>query len=187
MALRNYELMMVLLPDMDDDAKEEALNRVNRYVDDNGGTIESQEKWGNVRKLAYPINDHTEGSYILTNLKLEPSSVGDLDASLKVSENILRHLIIKVDQFQETVTSGNDSTTEVNAESTVTEKAEASTDDSGPEEIPNEGAGVVVEEEQASAELDEVVSESETDNNLEEVATEGNAEVGTEDKASEQQ
>jgi small subunit ribosomal protein S6 len=124
MALRNYELMMVLSPSMDDDATEEALNRVNQYVDNNGGTIEGQEKWGNVRKLAFPINNNTEGNYILTNLKLEPSSVEDLDTSLRVSENVLRHLLIKVDKFYEIAGSDNEPTSEVNAEPAVTENPE---------------------------------------------------------------
>jgi small subunit ribosomal protein S6 len=181
MALRNYELMMVLSPSMDDDATEEALNRVNQYVDNNGGTIEGQEKWGNVRKLAFPINNNTEGNYILTNLKLEPSSVEDLDTSLRVSENVLRHLLIKVDKFYEIAGSDNEPTSEVNAEPAVTENPEvnaepavtenpeANTDEPGPEEILSED----VEEDQVSEEVNEVESETEGDNKTEEADPDG--------------
>ena len=87
MALRNYELMMVLLPNMEDEGIEDLLGRVNKYVDENGGSVERQEKWGSLRKLAFPINDYTEGNYILSNLRLEPESIEQLEATLEVSEN----------------------------------------------------------------------------------------------------
>ncbi len=99
MALRNYELMMVLLPTMEDDDVGDLLGRVNRYVEENGGSVESQEKWGSLRKLAFPINDYTEGNYILSNLRLEPESVEQLEAMIEVWENVLRHLVIRVDEF----------------------------------------------------------------------------------------
>ena len=101
MALRNYELMMVLLPNMEDEGIEDLLGRVNKYVDENGGSVERQEKWGSLRKLAFPINDYTEGNYILSNLRLEPESIEQLEATLEVSENVLRHLVIRVDEFQQ--------------------------------------------------------------------------------------
>ena len=48
MALRNYELMMVLLPNMEDEGIEDLLGRVNKYVDENGGSVERQVKWGSL-------------------------------------------------------------------------------------------------------------------------------------------
>ena len=99
MALRNYELMMVLLPTMEDDDVGDLLGRVNRYVEENGGSVERQEKWGSLRKLAFPINDYTEGNYKHSNLRLEPESVEQLEAMIEVWENVLRHLVIRVDEF----------------------------------------------------------------------------------------
>ena len=128
MALRNYELMMVLLPNMEDEGIEDLLGRVNKYVDENGGSVERQEKWGSLRKLAFPINDYTEGNYILSNLRLEPESIEQLEATLEVSENVLRHLVIRVDEFQQVpVTSVEPSVSATTPEASAPAEPEAST------------------------------------------------------------
>ena len=127
MALRNYELMMVLLPNMEDEGIEDLLGRVNKYVDENGGSVERQEKWGSLRKLAFPINDYTEGNYILSNLRLEPESIEQLEATLEVSENVLRHLVIRVDEFQQVpVTSVEPSVSATTPEASAPAEPEAS-------------------------------------------------------------
>ena len=126
MALRNYELMMVLLPNMEDEGIEDLLGRVNKYVDENGGSVERQEKWGSLRKLAFPINDYTEGNYILSNLRLEPESIEQLEATLEVSENVLRHLVIRVDEFQQVpVTSVEPSVSATTPEASAPAEPEA--------------------------------------------------------------
>ena len=127
MALRNYELMMVLLPNMEDEGIEDLLGRVNKYVDENGGSVERQEKWGSLRKLAFPINDYTEGNYILSNLRLESESIEQLEATLEVSENVLRHLVIRVDEFQQVpVTSVEPSVSATTPEASAPAEPEAS-------------------------------------------------------------
>ena len=54
-----------------------------------------------MRKLAYPINNFREGNYILTHLEIEPDSTKDLESSLIISEDILRHLLLSVDSIPE--------------------------------------------------------------------------------------
>lgn len=94
--LKNYELMLVLSPEVDEERADGALNRVTRFITDQGGEVSKQEKWGK-RRLAYPINHFTEGNYILTQFTLEPSLTKELAKSLKLTEEVIRHLLVNVD------------------------------------------------------------------------------------------
>src|SRR3989442_1052495 len=94
--LTNYELMLVLSPTASEEAVNGVLERVTRYANDRGGRIESQEPWGaGRRKLAYPINRFLEGNFVLTNMQLPPESAAELEAQLKINEQVLRHLLVR--------------------------------------------------------------------------------------------
>ena len=67
------------------------------YVTERGGSISNQETWG-VRRLAYPIQRLQEGNYLLTQFVLDPAQVLELDRTLVASEDVLRHLVIKIDK-----------------------------------------------------------------------------------------
>ena len=101
--LRNYELMMVMTPQLDEDGIAATLERVGRYVSERGGTVVQQRRWGNVRRLAYPIRDFKEGTYVLTHLELDAQETGELEASVKASEDILRHLLVRIDEIPEPI------------------------------------------------------------------------------------
>ena len=98
--LRYYELMMVV-PQMDEEGLSATLDRVNNDIGERGGTVVRQQRWGGLRRLAYPINDQNEGNYVLTHLELDPESASELEANLRVSENILRHLLLRIDSIPE--------------------------------------------------------------------------------------
>ena len=100
--MRNYELMMVVLPHLDEESLTVTLGRVNRYIDERGGEVLQQQRWGNVRRLAYPIRSYTEGGYVLTHFQIEPQHTKELEANLIISEDVLRHLLVKVDGFEPT-------------------------------------------------------------------------------------
>jgi small subunit ribosomal protein S6 len=99
--LRYYELMMVVAPEIDEEGISATLERVNHYVSERGGSVVRQERWGRLRRLAYPIKHYNEGNYVLTHLEMEPQDTKDLEASLMVSEDVLRHLLVKVDAIPE--------------------------------------------------------------------------------------
>ncbi len=61
-----------------------------------GGTIANTERWGK-RKLAYPIKHSLEGNYVLIKCKLKPASSRELEANLGISEEVLRHLLVKLE------------------------------------------------------------------------------------------
>ena len=94
---RQYELVYVMNPD----AGEEAVNGLHAQVEEivttRGGQIDKTDNWGR-RRLAYEIDRHKEGIYVLELLTGPGDLVAELDRRLKVADNILRYLIVRVDE-----------------------------------------------------------------------------------------
>lgn len=93
--LRDYELVLVINPEVAEDKFEATIDNVSRFITGNGGVVSNTEQWGK-RKLAYPIRHFVEGSYVLTKFKLKPAFSKELAANLRISEDVLRHLLIRV-------------------------------------------------------------------------------------------
>ena len=93
--LQDYELVLVVSSEVGEDALETALKNVSQFITGKGGVISEEERWGN-RKLAYPIKRSREGNYVLTRCKMSPAWAKELDANLNISEDVLRHLLLKV-------------------------------------------------------------------------------------------
>ena len=93
--LQDYELVLVVSPEVGEDALETVLKNVSQFITGKGGVISEEERWGK-RKLAYPIKRSLEGNYVLTRCKMSPTWAKELDANLNISENVLRHLLLKV-------------------------------------------------------------------------------------------
>ena len=94
--MREYELVMVLSPEVDEDGVARTIDRVTQFIAQRGGSITNQEHWG-TRRLAYPIDDFREGNYVLANLTFEPSLARELEANLKSSAEVIRYLLVKKD------------------------------------------------------------------------------------------
>ena len=92
--LRDYELMVILSPDVGDDVINESLERLNQGITSRGGEVVDVNHWGR-RRLAYPINRHLEGNYVVSQIKLDPTEVPGLEGSLRISEEVIRHMIVK--------------------------------------------------------------------------------------------
>lgn len=94
--LRDYELMVIFKPDLEDQALQEAVERLNGLIAARNGQISSSDVWGR-RRLAYPIQDFRDGIYTVTQLKLDPNGTDELERSLKLNDQIIRYLLIRVD------------------------------------------------------------------------------------------
>lgn len=70
------------------------IERVTRWITAAGGEVLETSPWGR-RRLAYPIQKQVEGFYVLQRLRIPPNAVSDLDRNLRLSEDILRHLIVR--------------------------------------------------------------------------------------------
>lgn len=92
---RDYELVFIISPEVEEESLETIVGNVNQFITGKGGVISSEERWGK-RKLAYPIERFLEGNYVLTRFKMEPVWSKELETNLHISEEILRHLLIKI-------------------------------------------------------------------------------------------
>ena len=93
--LRDYELTVIINPNITEDKLEARLNSISQFVTERGGTVSEIQRWGK-RKLAYPIKHSLEGIYALAKLELKPASGKELEANLQISEDVMRHMLIKV-------------------------------------------------------------------------------------------
>jgi len=94
--LRDYELAFIISPEVAEEKTDTIIDNVSQFITAGGGTISNVERWGK-RKLAYPIRHFTEGDYVLTRFKLSPGLGKELEANLRISEEVLRHLLIKIE------------------------------------------------------------------------------------------
>jgi len=90
--MRDYELVIIVTPEIDEEATAEVVDKVKSWITEAGGSIEAFEEWGR-QKFAYLIRKHKEGLYFLFNLKLDPTAVAGLERNFSIQESILRFLI----------------------------------------------------------------------------------------------
>ena len=94
---RKYELVYVVSPDATEDQVADLHTQVDAIVQRMGGQLEKTENWGR-RKLAYEIGHHKEGFYVLEVITGSGELMKEIDRRLKVTEGLLRHLIVRVDE-----------------------------------------------------------------------------------------
>ncbi len=94
--LRDYELVVIVSPEVSEENLPSALQKVEQLISAKGGSITSVDHWGR-RQLAYPIEKFTDGTYVLNKVKLDPAATKQLEADLLLSDEIIRHLLIVVD------------------------------------------------------------------------------------------
>jgi len=92
--MRRYELMLVLRPDVADDKAQAVIDRTTRQIVAGGGQIVKVAPWGR-RRLAYPIDRYREGSYHIILFEGPGDVVAEVERSLLITEEVLRHLITR--------------------------------------------------------------------------------------------
>ncbi len=95
--MRRYELMLVIRPDVADDKSQALVDRTTRQIVATGGQIIKVAPWGR-RRLAYPIDRHREGSYQIILFEAPAAAIIELEHSLLITEEVLRHLITRVER-----------------------------------------------------------------------------------------
>ena len=95
--MRRYELMLVIRPDVADDKSQALVDRTTRGIVASGGQIVKVAPWGR-RRLAYPIDRHREGSYHLILFEAPSEAIVELEHTLLITEEVLRHLVTRVDR-----------------------------------------------------------------------------------------
>ena len=96
---RKYELVYIVSPEASDAQVAELHTQVEQIAQRLAGTIEKTDNWGR-RKLAYEIGPHKEGTYVLETINGSGELMKEIDRRLKVSDLIIRHLVVRVDEEQ---------------------------------------------------------------------------------------
>ncbi len=89
-----YELVFILNANLTEDDFTRVLGKVNDQITKLGGTVTETNQWGK-RRLAYPIKKQAEGNYVLEKVQIKQTALKELDASLKMSEDVLRYLFVR--------------------------------------------------------------------------------------------
>ncbi|MFZ0534315.1 MAG: 30S ribosomal protein S6 [Anaerolineales bacterium] len=94
--MREYELVFIVHPDLDDTALKDVVEKVSGWITEAGGVVSKADLWGK-RKLAYSIRKQKEGQYVLFKTQMEPTFGATLERNLRFLEPVMRFLLISVD------------------------------------------------------------------------------------------
>ena len=94
--MRKYEVIFIIKP-ADEDSIAATIAKYENLINNNGGNVDKIDRWGK-RRLAYEVKDHSEGVYVLIYFTAEPKAVFELERVMKISDDILRHMVIKEDE-----------------------------------------------------------------------------------------
>jgi small subunit ribosomal protein S6 len=92
--LRDYEILYIVRPELDDDGVNQAVKTVETLIKNLGGEPSKSDVWGR-RRLAYEVAHLREGYYVLTDFTLPVERVTELEATLKISDTVFRHLVTR--------------------------------------------------------------------------------------------
>ena len=93
--MRNYELVCLVEPDLDEAAFSALVERVKGWVVEGGGSVDKVDNWGK-RRLAYLIRKQRDSNYLIFNLSLQPTATSALEQNLRYTESIMRHMLTLV-------------------------------------------------------------------------------------------
>ena len=101
--MNRYEMIYIIDADLEEAARKELIEKVSTLITNNGGEIEKvDETWGK-RRLAYAIDYKTEGWYVLVNFKAPADLPRELERNLQINENVLRYLVVKLEEKRSAV------------------------------------------------------------------------------------
>ncbi len=95
--MRDYELVFIIAPVVEDENVQAVVDRVTGWIEADEGTVTKVDLWGR-RKLAYPIQDFSEGTYVLLNAQLKPAALNELERNMKLNTFIIRYLLVRIEE-----------------------------------------------------------------------------------------
>lgn len=94
--MKAYELLFFVNPSIDDETRLATMKRIDNTIVEQGGKIDNVEEWGK-KKLAYEINELTDGDYTLIDFQTEPAAIAELDRVLHIMDAVERYMIVRRD------------------------------------------------------------------------------------------
>ena len=94
--MRNYELICIIHPDLDENAFKAVVEKVSGWVTEAGGSVDKVDVWGR-RRMAYHINKQREGQYVLLHLIMAPDATVQLERYIRFQESVIRSMLTVVE------------------------------------------------------------------------------------------
>ena len=94
--MRKYEIIFIVKP-LEEEAINAVIEKFSKLIVANGGTIDKEDRWGK-KRLAYEIKKEAEGFYVLFYVTCEPACVDECDRVMKITDDILKHMIVRSDE-----------------------------------------------------------------------------------------
>ncbi|MFC0525967.1 30S ribosomal protein S6 [Pontibacillus salicampi] len=94
--MRNYEIMYIIRPNIDEESQKSVIERFNNVLTENGAEIKETEEVGK-RRLAYEINDFRDGFYVVVKFDGDREAINEFDRLAKYSDDIIRHIAVRED------------------------------------------------------------------------------------------
>ncbi len=94
--MRKYEVVFIVKP-LEEEAVNAVIEKFAKLITANGGTIDKEDRWGK-KRLAYEIKDEIEGYYVLFYVTCEPACVDECDRVMKITDELLKHMIVRSDE-----------------------------------------------------------------------------------------
>ena len=91
--MKAYELLFFVAPNADEETRAGVMKRIDVAITAEGGVVDSVEDWGK-RKLAFEIDDLTDGDYTLINFHADPQQIAELDRVLRINDAVKRHMVV---------------------------------------------------------------------------------------------
>ncbi len=91
--MRSYELVIIIQPDLEEDAVKGIIEKIQGWISDAGGSITKIDNWGK-RRMAYEINKRRDGQYVLFEMQMPPTFSAELERNLRFLESVIRFSII---------------------------------------------------------------------------------------------
>lgn len=95
--MRKYELMYIIRPNIEEEAKAALVERFNTILTSNGAELNESKDWGK-RRLAYEINDFKEGFYQIVKVNSTDAATNEFDRLAKINDDIIRHIVIREEE-----------------------------------------------------------------------------------------
>ena len=95
--MRNYEIMLIVRPEEDEEAFKASVDKVSGWITANAGEVIKTDLWGR-RRMAYSIKGVREGLYAVLTFKADPATLVPVEHNLKLAEDVVRYLVIHLEE-----------------------------------------------------------------------------------------
>lgn len=92
--MKAYELMLMLNPTLEEEARDAVLQKVQELITADGGVVDNVDPWGK-RRLAFEIEKLDEGDYVVVDFRTEPAAIAEIDRVLHITDPVMRYMLVR--------------------------------------------------------------------------------------------